>query len=142
MKRIFKKLQKGSKTKTPKTLKVKISREVVEGILEACRNVHPHEFVGLLRAEKDTITEVILPPASIYGRGAAQFNPYMLPFDFSIVGSIHSHPSGHGEPSTQDLNSMFNFGVVHIIVTYPYRSPQDLHFYNKKGQPIQPEITD
>ncbi|MHA1580255.1 MAG: Mov34/MPN/PAD-1 family protein [Candidatus Freyarchaeota archaeon] len=142
MKGIFKKLLKKSKNKIPKILRVKISREVVEGILEACRNVHPQEFVGLLRAEKDTITEVILPPASVYGEGAAQFNPYMLPFDFSIIGSVHSHPSGWGKPSIQDLNSMFNFGFVHIIVTFPYHSYQNLHFYDKKGKNIQYEIVD
>lgn len=123
-------------------VKVRIKKEVVEGVLEACRNVHPREFIGLLRAEKDVITEIILAPASVYGNGLAQFHPHMLPFDFSIVGSIHSHPSGSGRPSMQDINSMFNFGFIHIIVTFPYRTYQDLHTYDKKGKPIQSEIVE
>jgi proteasome lid subunit RPN8/RPN11 len=136
----LRRVQGRSEHKEHKILKVKIKEEVVEGVLEACRNIHPREFIGLLRAEGGMITEIILPPASVYGKGLAQFQPHMLPFDFSIVGSIHSHPSGSGRPSAQDLNSMFNFGFVHIIVTFPYSNYQDLHTYDKKGNPIQLEI--
>nr|MDO8080101.1 Mov34/MPN/PAD-1 family protein [Candidatus Freyarchaeota archaeon] len=142
MSRFLRRIQGRSESKEHKILKVRIKEEVVEGVLEACRNVHPREFIGLLRAEEGMITEIILPPASIYGKGLAQFQPHMLPFDFSIVGSIHSHPSGSGRPSAQDLNSMFNFGFVHIIVTFPYSSYQDLHTYDKKGNPIQWEIVE
>lgn len=140
MSRFLRKNLKRSESKEHKILKVRIKEEVVDGVLEACRNVHPHEFIGLLRAEEGMITEIILPPASIYGKGLAQFQPHMLPFDFSIVGSIHSHPSGSGSPSAQDLNFMFNFGFVHIIVTFPYSSHQDLHTYDKRGNPIQCEV--
>lgn len=142
MSRFLKKILGISDSKKLRILKVRIKKEVVEGVLEACRNVHPREFIGLLRAEEGVITEIILAPASIYSKGMAQFHPHMLPFDFSIVGSIHSHPSGSGRPSTQDLNSMFNFGFVHIIVTYPYRSAQDLYVYDKEGKPIKSEIVE
>ncbi|MFB0561051.1 MAG: Mov34/MPN/PAD-1 family protein [Candidatus Lokiarchaeia archaeon] len=140
MSRFLKKILGISESKEYKILKVKIKKEVVEGVLWACRNVHPREFIGLLRAEEGVITEIILAPASVYGKGLAQFHPHMLPFDFSIVGSIHSHPSGSGRPSTQDLNSMFNFGYVHIIVTFPYHNHKNLHTYDKKGKPIQLEV--
>ncbi len=142
MSRFLKKILGVNESKEYNISKVKIKRKVVEGVLEACRNVHPREFIGLLRAEGDAITEIILAPASVYGKGLAQFHPHMLPFDFSLVGSIHSHPSGSGRPSTQDLNSMFNFGFVHIIVTFPYRNYQDLHVYDKKGKPMQSEIVE
>ncbi|MEM3525882.1 MAG: Mov34/MPN/PAD-1 family protein [Candidatus Jordarchaeaceae archaeon] len=140
MSRFFRRIKERNGLKEHEILKVRIRGEVVDGVLEACRNVYPHEFIGLLRAEEGVITEIILPPASVYGKGLAEFRPHMLPFDLSIVGSIHSHPSGSGEPSTQDLNSMFNFGLVHIIVTFPYTSYQDLHVYDKKGKPLELEI--
>ena len=142
MSRFSKRIRGQSESKEKKILKVRIKGEVVNGVLEACRNVHPHEFLGLLRAEEGVITEIILAPASIYSRGISLFRPQMLPFDFSIVGSIHSHPSGYGRPSAQDLNSMFNFGLVHIIVTFPYSSHQDLHTYDKRGNPIQCEVVE
>lgn len=142
MSRFLKRILGISESKEYKITKIKIKRDVVEGVLEASRNVHPREFIGLLRAEEGVITEIILAPASIYGKGLAQFHPHMLPFDFSIIGSIHSHPSGSGRPSIQDLNSMFNFGFVHIIVTFPYNNYQDLHTYYKGGKPIQLEVVE
>lgn len=142
MSRLLRKLLGLNESESYRLSRVRIKREVVEGIIEACRNVHPREFVGLLRAEKGMITEIVLAPASVYGQGLAQFHPHMLPFDFSIVGSIHSHPSGSNIPSAEDLNSMFNFGFVHIIVTFPYNGFQSLHAYDKKGKPIQLEIVE
>jgi proteasome lid subunit RPN8/RPN11 len=142
MGRFLRKILGLSESETYRLSRVRIKRDVVEGILEASRNVHPREFIGLLRAEKGMIAEIVLAPASVYGQGLSQFCPHMLPFDFSIVGSIHSHPSGSSMPSAEDLNSMFNFGFVHIIATFPYHGFQSLHAYDKKGKPIQLEIVE
>nr|HDO80335.1 metalloprotease [Candidatus Bathyarchaeota archaeon] len=117
---------------------VRVKREVAEGLLEISRELYPREFIGLLRADnKGVISEVIIPPFSVYGAGEASFSPYMLPFDLSIVGSVHSHPSGIKFPSKRDVNVAFSFGVVHVIVTYPYTSLNDIYAYDKDGNPIK-----
>jgi proteasome lid subunit RPN8/RPN11 len=38
--------------------------------------------------------------------------------DLSYIGTAHSHPGGSNRPSLQDLNNFF--GVVSIIISYPY----------------------
>jgi len=121
---------------------VKIRRELIEGLLEVSKEVHPREFIGLLRAEKGVISEVIIPPFSVYGLGESSFSPYDLPIDFSLVGSVHSHPSGNPLPSKQDMNIAFSFGVVHLIITYPYSSPENVHAYDKEGNLLKLQIVE
>lgn len=116
---------------------VKIRRELAEGLLEVSREVYPKEFIGLLRAEKGVISEVVIPPFSVYGLGESSFSPYSLPVDLSLVGSVHSHPSGDPHPSKQDVNVAFSFGVVHLIITYPYAGFENIHAYDKDGNPLK-----
>ena len=42
----------------------------------------------------------------------------MLRVDFSIMGTVHSHPSGNLTPSVADLNHFF--GKVFMIIGFPY----------------------
>ncbi|MEM1512666.1 MAG: Mov34/MPN/PAD-1 family protein [Candidatus Jordarchaeales archaeon] len=116
---------------------VKIRRALVDGLLEVSREVHPREFIGLLRAERGVISEVIIPPFSIYGLGESSFSPYDLPIDPSLVGSVHSHPSGDPRPSKQDVNVAFSFGFVHLIITYPYSCHENIYAYDKEGKPLK-----
>ncbi|MBS7288821.1 MAG: Mov34/MPN/PAD-1 family protein [Candidatus Freyarchaeota archaeon] len=116
---------------------VKIKRELAEGLLEVSKEVYPKEFIGLLRAKEGVISEVVIPPFSVYGLGESSFSPYSLPVDFSIVGSVHSHPSGDPHPSKQDVNVAFSFGVVHLIITYPYAGFEDIYAYDKDGTPLK-----
>ena len=44
----------------------------------------------------------------------------MLPIDFSIIGTVHSHPSPVPRPSAADLHLFEKFGSVHIIVANPF----------------------
>jgi proteasome lid subunit RPN8/RPN11 len=44
----------------------------------------------------------------------------MMPVDFNIVGTIHSHPSPHPIPSDADLELFRKHGRIHIIIAYPY----------------------
>ncbi len=119
---------------------VKIKKEVAEGLLKVSREVYPKEFIGLLRAEKGVISEVIIPPFSIYGVGESSFSPYRLPVDLSIVGSVHSHPSGEPAPSKQDINVAFSFGFIHLIITYPFIGFENIHAYDKEGKPLKVEV--
>jgi len=62
----------------------------------------------------------------------------MLPLDFSIVGTAHSHPSGVLMPSTSDLNNFY--GRIMIIVAYPYKSEADLIVIDRRGERLNYEL--
>jgi proteasome lid subunit RPN8/RPN11 len=112
----------------------------VEGILAHSRDVHPKEIMLLLRGEHDNnsndfrINEVVIPPSAIHGSGFSTFQPHMLPFDLSILGTVHSHPSGALRPSTHDLNHFY--GRIMMIVAYPYSSIEDIAIYDGKGRTV------
>jgi proteasome lid subunit RPN8/RPN11 len=92
-------------------------------ILEASKSNYPREFGGLLRvdkASKDTISEIIILPGTISGDSHAIFKLHMLPIDYSIVGTVHSHPSSFIIPSEADLDLFDRFGKIHIIVASPF----------------------
>jgi proteasome lid subunit RPN8/RPN11 len=44
----------------------------------------------------------------------------MLPIDFTIVGTVHSHPSPIAQPSKADLSLFNKFGKIHIIAASPF----------------------
>jgi len=102
----------------------KITNRCLALLLESAKSSHPNEFAGLLRAdtiEKDTIIEVVLLPGTISGSSHAIFQFHMQPIDFSIVGTIHSHPSYSWKPSSADLQLFQKHGRIHIIIANPYR---------------------
>lgn len=101
----------------------KIKRDCLTLILECAKANDPREFGGLLRRdaqEKDTITEVVLLPGTVSGDSHAIFQLHMLPIDFSIAGTVHSHPSSIPLPSDADLHLFGKFGKIHMIVARPY----------------------
>ena len=113
---------------------VHITDTAAQFILEASRNFYPKEFIGLLRAQNEVITEILILPASTYGEGFASIHWASVPIDKSIVGSIHSHPSPNFRPSRQDLIYFRKTGNTHIIAYYPYESPANLVCYNLNGE--------
>jgi len=57
----------------------------------------------------DTLKLCYPPPCSFAfsAHSSSGFSHYMLPEDMSYVGTIHSHPSGHTNPSVTNLNNFF-----------------------------------
>ena len=119
--------------------KWKIDRECLDTILESSKSMHPREFAGFLRADGDVIREVLLLPGMIHGDRHAMFNLAMLPIDYSIVGTVHSHPSSSNKPSKEDLQMFFKYGKVHIIVAMPYNE-KSWKAYDWNGREIEVEI--
>ncbi|MDD1757923.1 MAG: metal-dependent protease of the PAD1/JAB1 superfamily, partial [Methanotrichaceae archaeon] len=68
-----------------------IARDTLKFILETSRSSMPMEFAGLLQAENEIITEVLILPGTQTSRINAMVRLYMMP-NMSIVGSVHSHP--------------------------------------------------
>jgi len=115
--------------------RVTIKKDALEAYLELCREVFPNENIMLIRGrvkgETAEVEEFLIPPFSTYGEGFSGFQPHMLPFDLSIIGVAHSHPSGNTAPSTEDLNS--TYGKLMIIAGYPYNE-RSVSVYNSKGE--------
>ncbi len=103
--------------------KWKIARNCLDLILECAKSEYPNEFGGFLRVdadEKDTITEIVILPGTISGDSHAIFRMNMLPIDFAIVGTVHSHPSYSARPSGADLHLFQKHGKIHIISAKPF----------------------
>jgi proteasome lid subunit RPN8/RPN11 len=127
-----------------KTAVVSISKELLDAIFESAKQLYPKETVLLLRGKKKKdviyITDLLVPPLATYGYGFANMPFHMLPMDFSIMGMVHSHPSGN--KSASDVDSNHFFGRVMMIVGYPYENERDIVAYNCYGEKLPVQITD
>jgi proteasome lid subunit RPN8/RPN11 len=115
---------------------VLIKRDMLGYILQNAASVHPREMILLLRGKVSknqvTITDLIIPPLPMHGRGFSGFQRYMLPMDFSIIGTVHSHPSGVTKPSMADLHH--SFGRIIMIAGFPYKSEANVAVFNHSGE--------
>ncbi|MCK4424265.1 Mov34/MPN/PAD-1 family protein [Candidatus Bathyarchaeota archaeon] len=122
---------------------VSISQELLEAIFESARRLYPRETILLLRGEKKKksikVSELVVPPLATYGRGFANVPLHMLPIDFSIIGTVHSHPSGTLTPSTADLNHVF--GSTLMIVGFPFTDERNVAVYNHSGEKLTLQVT-
>lgn len=120
----------------------KITKDCLSFILESSRSVYPREFAGLLRVDdvlKDTIIELVLLPGTISGDSHAIFKLHMRPIDFSLVGTIHSHPSPSYHPSEADKALFRKYGKVHMIVAYPF-DEQSWQGYDGNGEMLKLQV--
>ncbi|RLF07862.1 MAG: hypothetical protein DRJ60_01675 [Thermoprotei archaeon] len=121
-----------------KLMEIAFPRDLFEGLLQLAKDNHPHEIFLLLRGRMEKMTayveEFIFPIGTTFGLGFSGFSPYSLPLDPSIIGSVHSHPSGLPRPSIQDLHSFF--GVIMVIVAYPYDLTSTAA-YHKSGRMLK-----
>jgi proteasome lid subunit RPN8/RPN11 len=80
-------------------------------------------------------------PGTLQGRDNALVNLWMMPVDFTVVGSVHSHPSGNFSPSDADREFFQKFGTIHIIAGRPYNL-RTWQAYDWNGEPIDLAIVD
>ncbi len=122
--------------------RVMLQKDQLEFILESARRLYPKETILLLRgkAKKDIIavSEVLVPPLAVHGRRFSGFPTYMLPMDMSIVGTVHSHPSGSLGLSVEDLNHAM--GRIILITGFPYQDQQNTAAYNRNGERLELEV--
>ena len=128
----------------PEATTVKLPREILDAIFAGAKQLYPRESFLLLRGKKRkgiiSITDLVLAPFAVHGKGFANFNPYMLPGDFSLVGTVHSHPSGNISPSHVDLNHFF--GRILMIVGYPFEGESCVAVYDSNGEKLPLQITE
>jgi proteasome lid subunit RPN8/RPN11 len=123
---------------------VQIPKDIIETIYAGAKQLYPRESFLLLRGKKSKgaikITDLILAPFAVHGRGFANFNPYMFSGDFSLVGTVHSHPSGNISPSHTDMN--YFFGRILMIVGYPFEGAGCVATYDSNAERLPIEITE
>ncbi len=127
-----------------------IAEEALEFAIEAARDAHPDEYLGMLRGRKAdeldlhrdglVITDVLVIPGTESGPVSASYKSNMVPNDFRTVGSIHSHPNGVLRPSDEDRR-MFGSGSVHIILGAPYERT-DWRAFDRNGEPRNLDVLD
>ncbi len=127
----------------PEATTVLLPREILDAIYAGAKQLYPRESFLLLRGKKKKstirVTDLVVAPFAVHGKGFANFNPYMLPGDFSLVGTVHSHPSGNNSPSHVDLNHFF--GRILMIVGYPFEGDECVAAYDSNGEKLPLQIT-
>jgi proteasome lid subunit RPN8/RPN11 len=116
----------------------------MDAIFEGAKRLYPKETILLLRGKRGkdlvTVSDLVVPPLANYGRGFAGIFLHMLPMDFSIVGTAHSHPSGNLMPSYTDLNHFL--GVILMIVAFPFKDETNVAVYDRAGNRLELNITE
>ena len=126
-----------------------IAEETLAFALEASRESHPNEFMGLLRGEDadrlgldrsgTVITDVLVVPATTSNEVSATLRSDLVPNDRTL-GSVHSHPNGVLRPSDTDLGS-FGKGTVHVIIGAPYERA-DWRAFDREGKRRSLDVID
>lgn len=128
----------------PDSTVVHVPKELLEAIYAGAKTLYPRESFLLLRGKKSKgiirVSDLIVAPFAVHGLDFANFNPYMLPADFSIIGTVHSHPSGNISPSHVDLN--YFFGRILMIVGPPFEGANCVAVYDSNGDRLPVEITE
>lgn len=121
---------------------VSVNQELLQAMFEGAKRLYPRETVLLLRGEKEKstiqISELVVPPLATYGQSFASIPLHMLPMDFSIVGTVHSHSSGNLAPSTTDLNR--SFGIILMIIGFPFMDERNVAVYNRSGKKLMLKV--
>jgi proteasome lid subunit RPN8/RPN11 len=122
---------------------VSIPSALLETILEGAKQLYPRESFLLLRGKKSkgviSVSDLVVAPFAVHGRGFASYSAHMLPMDFSVVGTVHSHPSGNIRPSNVDLNHMM--GRILMIVGYPFADERCVAVYDSNGEKLDFNVT-
>ncbi len=93
---------------------------LLDSILSFAKVDPPREAILLLSGnmgrDEIILEDRLITPFASSERKFTQFSPHMLPIDFSIISTLHSHPSGSTRPSPIDLNH-FYWRIMIIVVS-------------------------
>jgi proteasome lid subunit RPN8/RPN11 len=122
---------------------VELPQEILDAIYAGAKELYPRESFcccGVKNAKMFIrITDLVLAPFATHEESSVHFNTWMLPGDFSLIGTVHSHPSGNIHPSHVDLN--YFFGRILMIVGPPFEGTSCIAVYDSNGDKLQLQIT-
>lgn len=111
-----------------------IYKDVLESIMEFSKSFYPNEFSGMLVSKDNVFQDIYIIPQTKSNENSASIRLDFVPLSLSINGSVHSHPSGTGEPSRADL-SFFQSKDINIIAYYPF-SLYSFKAYDSSGKNV------
>jgi len=117
----------------------KIKKNLLIEIINAAKLNYPNEFICFLGGNSKTeeiIEFIFLPNES--DEESASINVQTMPYDDTIVGSLHSHPNSTNEPSNADKKLFLKY-PINIILGYPFII-ENIGVYNKKSDKIKIEL--
>lgn len=127
---------------TASSVRIEVPQDIMDAIYAGAKQLYPRESFLLLRGKSSKgtikINDLVLAPFAALGHGSVHFNPYMFSGDFSLVGTVHSHPSGNVSPSDVDMN--YFFGRILMIVGYPFEGRGCVAAYNCKAERLTVEF--
>ncbi len=111
---------------------MKITKELLERLMEISKEAYPREIGGILLKKKEVISDFVIVPGqfethSIYVRYD------QLPIYPNSAGTFHSHPSNNPNPSKADLDFFSRLGKTHMIIAHPY-SLNSIGVYDSSGK--------
>jgi len=120
--------------------KIRVKKHTLEDIAEAAKNTYPKEFLALIGSTKKNrvIDEFVLMPAT-YGDTFSSMQLHLVPFDKSIMGSVHSHPGPSAKPSSADINFFKKTGKMHLIISMPFNI-QNIRAFDSEGKELEMEV--
>ena len=115
----------------------KIKKTLLEDLLESSKRYYPDEFMCFLSGDKKNklIEEVVFLP-NTSGKTFASISESTIPLDDTIIGSVHSHPTGRATPSTADKHFFLRYNLNLIISL----SENKVGFFDNNGKSIAVEI--
>lgn len=122
--------------------KARIKNWTIESIIGAAKNVYPREFAAMLgsKTKNRIIDELVILPAD-FGDSFSSVYLDTLPFDKSIMGSVHSHPSYNNTPSPEDKRFFKKTGEIHLIICLPFNI-SSIRAFNAEGKEIELEVVE
>lgn len=115
----------------------KISTKVVDAFLRGAINSFPNEFFALLGSstQSNLIDEFIIVP-SFANSKEVLIQMHLIPIDFSIIGTMHSHPTKNNMPSKADLKTFKKLGEIHLIVGFPFKR-ETIKSFDSNGKELK-----
>jgi proteasome lid subunit RPN8/RPN11 len=116
----------------------KIKQNLIEDAFFAANNFLPKEFLCFLGGDekKQEITEIVILP-TYNGETFSSINTNIIPFDKTIIGSLHSHPNGITQPSEADEKFFKNY-KINIIISNKLK--KQISFFDNNSKPLKVQI--
>jgi proteasome lid subunit RPN8/RPN11 len=114
----------------------RIKKDFLLDAIASAQKYLPTEFLCFLGGETNTkrVTEIVFLPSTT-SKNAASISEYAIPFDDTIIGTLHSHPHGSSSPSNQD-KKFFRKYQLNCILGYPYVI-ENLGFFDERGEKVE-----
>jgi hypothetical protein len=117
-----------------------IKKDLLEGLMDICKETHPHKLVGLMGVKKGIVSEYILPSRactdplkdfSLWGQQSCS-----IPLDFSHEGTFISRPSGDLSVN-EKLDIVFRRRRFTLLLAYPYNGLNCVKCFDRYGNSLK-----